>query len=143
LRIKGLRLQRRAPEIDRAHRVPVPHLAKPVVNPRADTVRELDAAFLKGLANICERPAIEVRFPASKSASVEPDGVTDFGSQALAQRNGKLLNGVGKSLAETLYAPDELAKMRSFASALRAVTLKKGAAPNSDTAPALGVMSGQ
>jgi len=76
--------------------------------------------------------------------TTKPEGVDDFGPQALSTRIHTFLNGDGSGLARTLYSADELATMREFAAVMKILAPMKvrggTSNPNSDTAPMLGSM---
>ncbi len=63
----------------------------------------------------------------------KPDGVEDFGPQALGNRIMKFLNGDGRELASRIYTPEELDTMRRFASSLRVLVPNRNATNPSGT----------
>lgn len=69
-----------------------------------------------------------IREGAWRKAVQMPAGQTPYTPDQVAQRISGFVNGNGRSLAETLYSPDEIAQMQRFASAMR--FLKPGGAPD-------------
>jgi len=59
------------------------------------------------------------------------------GAQKAMQAINEFLNGSGRSIAERLYSPQELALMDRYQKALKLTIIPKYARTNSDTAPAL------
>jgi hypothetical protein len=59
------------------------------------------------------------------------------GAQKAMQAINEFLNGSGKTIAEQLYSPSELALMDRYQKALKLTIIPKYARTNSDTAPAL------
>jgi len=59
------------------------------------------------------------------------------GAQKAMQAINEFLNGSGKTIAEQLYSPQELALMDRYQKALKLTIIPKYARTNSDTAPAL------
>lgn len=59
------------------------------------------------------------------------------GQQKLAQSIAEFLNGKGRTIAQQLYTPDELALMQRYADVVKRTVIPKYARTNSDTAPAL------
>lgn len=66
-----------------------------------------------------------------------PMGKDQPGQQKTVQAIGEFLNGKGRTIAQRLYSPEELALMDRYASAVRKTIIPKYARTNSDTAPAL------
>lgn len=68
------------------------------------------------------------------------DHIGDYGAQAQANRISEFLNAKGKTLANVLYTPQELAQMREYAAVMKMLVPQRlaggSASPNSDTAPA-------
>lgn len=65
------------------------------------------------------------------------EGKDQPGAQKIAQGLSEFLNGKGRSIAERLYSPEQLAQMRRYATALKMTVVPPNARTNSDTAPAL------
>lgn len=65
------------------------------------------------------------------------EGKDQPGAQKAMQAINEFLNGSGKTIAEQLYSPKELALMDRYQKALKLTIIPKYARTNSDTAPAL------
>lgn len=72
----------------------------------------------------------------------KPEGVDDFGPQAISQRIFKFVNGDGADTARAVFSKDEIAKMRRFASALKNIVPPKDAVNWSGTAYTLAALQG-
>ncbi len=59
------------------------------------------------------------------------------GAQKLAQSINEFLNGNGRSIAQRLYNPDELALMQRYGDTLKRMTIPRFAQTGSDTTPAM------
>jgi hypothetical protein len=59
------------------------------------------------------------------------------GAQKAMQAINEFLHGTGKTIAEQLYSPKELALMERYANALKLTIIPKYARTNTDTAPAM------
>jgi hypothetical protein len=66
-----------------------------------------------------------------------PAGKDQPGAQKAMQAINEFLNGSGRSVAQALYSPQELALMDRYQKALKLTIIPKYARTNSDTAPAL------
>jgi hypothetical protein len=64
----------------------------------------------------------------------KPEGVDDFGPQAISQRIAKFVNGDGADTARAVFSREELAQMGRFAVAVRNVVPPKGAVNHSGSA---------
>lgn len=64
----------------------------------------------------------------------KPEGVDDFGPQALSQRIHKFLGGDGADLARAVFTPEEIGQMRRFAVAVKNVVPPKDSVNHSGTA---------
>lgn len=109
--------------------------------------KQSSARFVEGLKGYFGDGSAEwnaIRAAGWQRLTSKPPGADDFGPQALSERIRKFIDGDGRSLARSLYTPEELSEMRTFAAALKVVApmkvLGKSSNPNSDTAPALGAM---
>lgn len=65
------------------------------------------------------------------------EGKDQPGAQKATQAINEFLHGSGRSIAQQLYSPQELAMMDRYAKALKLTIIPKYARTNSDTAPAL------
>ena len=72
------------------------------------------------------------------------DHIGDYGAQAQANRISEFLNAKGKTLANVLYTPQEIAQMRDYATVMKMLVPQRlaggSASPNSDTAPAAAAL---
>lgn len=70
-----------------------------------------------------------------KLTTTKPDGVNEFGSQALSKRIFELVNGRGRTIADRLYTPEQIGEMRRFATLVKGTVTegKKGIDNNSGT----------
>ena len=57
----------------------------------------------------------------------KPEGVDDFGQQALGNRINAFLNGDGKEMAAVMFSPKEIGEMRRFASVMKSIVPPKDA----------------
>jgi spore germination cell wall hydrolase CwlJ-like protein len=69
--------------------------------------------------------------------SSQPEGVTDFGPQALSTRISKFLSGDGADMAKVMFSPKELGEMRRFATVMKTITPPAGTVNHSNTYYAL------
>jgi spore germination cell wall hydrolase CwlJ-like protein len=67
----------------------------------------------------------------------QPEGVTDFGPQALGTRINKFLSGDGADMAKVLFSAKEIGEMRRFATVMKSITPPPGTINHSNTAYAL------
>lgn len=70
--------------------------------------------------------------------TAKPEGVADFGPQAIGNRIGDFLNGKGRSLAHSLYTPEQRAEMARFAQTMKDLTPLPNTLNPSGTAGMLG-----
>lgn len=64
----------------------------------------------------------------------KPEGVTDFGPQAQAQRISQFVNGDGRALAQKLFSADELRQIREYANVMGLIAPMRGSVNTSGTA---------
>jgi hypothetical protein len=70
----------------------------------------------------------------------KPEGVDDYGTQAIGNRIGQFLNGKGLPLAREMFTEAERKEMAEFGELMKTLTPKAGAKPNSDTTAGIGGM---
>jgi hypothetical protein len=66
-----------------------------------------------------------------------PEGMTEWGPAQIGNRLSDFVNGGGRSLAETMYRPEELALLRGYAGLMRDLTPVRGAVNTSFTGSAV------
>lgn len=64
----------------------------------------------------------------------KPEGMDQFGPQALSQRILKFVNGDGADMAKTMFTPKELGEMRRFATVMKSIVPPPGTVNYSNTA---------
>lgn len=69
--------------------------------------------------------------------TMNAEGRSGMGMQRVVNNISELLHGKGRTVAEALYTPEQIALMDRYAEALRRTIIPKFARTNSDTAPAL------
>lgn len=74
--------------------------------------------------------------------TTKPQGVDDFGSQAIANRIAKFVNGDGADLARRIFSPKEIGEMRRYAAALKHVVPPRDAVNWSGTAYTMAALQG-
>lgn len=67
----------------------------------------------------------------------KPEGVTDFGTQALSQRISNFVNGDGKALADRVFLPEEISTLKRLANAMKILTANPNATNPSGSAGTL------
>lgn len=67
----------------------------------------------------------------------QPEGVTDFGPQALGTRINKFLSGDGADMAKVMFSAKEIGEMRRFATVMKSITPPPGTVNHSNTYYAL------
>jgi hypothetical protein len=72
----------------------------------------------------------------------KPEGMTDFGPQAMSERIFKFLHGPGADTARSIFSKDELAKMGRLAVAMKNVVPPKDAVNWSGTAYTMAALQG-
>lgn len=72
----------------------------------------------------------------------KPEGVDEFGPQAISQRIFKFVNGDGADTARAVFSKDEIAKMRRFAAALKNIVPPRDAVNWSGTAYTMAALQG-
>jgi spore germination cell wall hydrolase CwlJ-like protein len=108
---------------------------KAAIGEKGDAVKL--AARLKSLFGPNSEEWSAVRQGLWLRLSSQPEGVTDFGPQALSTRISKFLSGDGADMAKVMFTQKELGEMRRFATVMKTITPPVGAVNHSNTYHAL------
>lgn len=108
---------------------------KAAIGEKGDAVKL--AARLKSLFGANSEEWSAVRQGLWLRLSSQPEGVTDFGPQALSTRISKFLSGDGADMARVMFTPKELGEMRRFATVMKSITPPVGTVNHSNTYYAL------
>ena len=105
---------------------------KAAIGEKGDAVKL--AARLKALFGPNSEEWSAVRQGLWLRLSSQPEGVTDFGPQALSTRISKFLSGDGADMARVMFSAKELGEMRRFATVMKSITPPVGTVNHSNTA---------
>lgn len=108
---------------------------KAAIGEKGDSVRL--AARLKNIFGESSEEWSAIRQGLWLRLTSQPEGVTDFGPQALSTRISKFLSGDGADMAKVLFSPKELGEMRRFATVMKTITPPVGTVNHSNTYYAL------
>lgn len=72
----------------------------------------------------------------------KPEGMNDFGPQAMSERIFKFVNGDGAALARQVFSPEEIGQIKRFAAAVKNVVPPRDAVNWSGTAYTLAALQG-